>query len=344
MIYTTTLANISNKSYLGLTYLLVISLFVFVAGCTESAENIDPGTNPVFSVTNTSQSLLIGHNIGNDFLATNDFRKLVDFSVTNPDPRLSFGHAYVSKKDPYTDAVYWMIFVTNTSDQTLCFIRLTNGIYKNSSGQTIATDDFNYVHGSVRRFSLSDIETNTCLLPDQKGLFSGIEILSGLYSNLSEIVFESIHINDSGPTEASLPYIVHGGTFFVAPYAGAIQTITLPIKNIGTERGLIDNLSQYVLVDANGNPLSWGYFGLPINWNGVLDVDEEGTLTDSYSYFGIANRLYVYIDYETYIPLNKANDYYLNEKLRFMTRGSRNKYIRKFRNDREQYKNSFILP
>lgn len=281
-------------------------IFFVLGACSNSGsdnnsqylEAID-NPDPVYSSDNTSEVLVTGNPIGSNNVPLSNLRKQVSLTINNPDARLEFDDAYVARGGLSTDYFNWMVFVRNvTLDETLCFIRINNIVLNNSLGQELASDTFTYIYGSVRKFIVSTIESNTCLLPGERGVFIGIDSVVGLYENVTELEINEVAVNDTSETIDSLAHVIHGGVYQTEYVAAQIQNLLLPVRNIGTATADM-GLALFVVVDSGGLPLDWSYFSIPSGRDGVVAINGQRVLeTIVYIYDGRATGMYVFLDYQ----------------------------------------------
>lgn len=330
--------------------LLAMSL-LYLAACSDSDDNNNNAgysstydtPEPIFSVDNTSDVILNGAPLGSDTIPIARLRKSIAFSITNPDPRFSFEDFYVTRDSTSSDYFSWMLYVTNvTSNETICFININNGVFRNNVGQELVVDTLSYVDGSVRKFTLSAVETNTCLLPGERGVFIGIDEAAGLFDAVTEVIFNYIDVNDTSETQPSAANVVHGGVYHTENVGEVYQVLRLPVSNFGAAAKM-GILSRFLLVDANELPLDWGFFSVPSHWGGVLETGTQGMLEDFILiYSGTANRIQVFIDYEE-ATLPVVNSIISSSDLTTTSPLERKKQMLRQRNQMEVYKQTLVV-
>lgn len=293
----------------------------------------DDGTT---SIDNTLQNEIVGGDIGNNTTPVGQLRKVVPINFNTPNPDFSFSDVYLARPGISSNAVYWAVYGKNISSETHCFIRMNDGVAKNISGTTILLDIISYVDGSVRKLDLSGVETSTCLSPGETGLFTGIDIVSNAYDDITAITYDTITSSRS-PAANIDPVIIPTGKYSVEN--GTFQILRIGIKNSGTAAGSPTGFSKYVLNDSNGNPLIWGYIQPETAEDAILAVNANGTLIDDIViYDGVSRQISVVIDYNSYTSPVSLTGFASLSAMSYTNQDYVSRAIQQQRNETEAYK------
>ena len=281
---------------LHLRFLFVMLVTLALVSCgadtmrppTESPT--EPPTNSP-SIKGNNSALLTGPTLGSGSASVGALRKEVSKVVSDAPPGLSFGTAYATRTSTTSETLYWVLPVTNTSGEALCFIRFNGITFSDGAGNTLAEDDFSYVTGSVGAFS-SDMYTDTCLAPGETGYVLGIELSNPnpVYTSLDRISIAEV-VADS---DATVPPV----SIVPQLYTAFGENLNVTVENKGTRTGYVTDFSSYLLLDAGGGPLAWGFLDRATGWEGALAVGERKGLIDPVRYNGSAQRVRVFVDFE----------------------------------------------
>lgn len=255
-----------------------------------SGTNTDPGTGGGTS----NISIVSGSQLGSNDTANNQLRKSISFSLDNPHNDFAFGAAYAAKITSTSSAFYWMVEVTNSSNQTHCFIKVIDGRYLSSTGSELGTDSLAFVDGELRKLSSSDIYTNTCLSPGSNGHFIGIDTTIPM-EQVSSIVFNSLTVSSS---VSLAPDLSMTATSYEADSPGnLLQNIDLTVLNNGPVDGILKT-SFSILLDDNDDPLIWSFFSVATGGTDAIASKQSGIISNDLLYEGSSNKLIIYLNYE----------------------------------------------
>lgn len=309
----------------------LFALFVlWCASCLVTGCGIgqDPGQGD--SLASRSE----GGTLGSNSTANTNLRKRVDLTLVYPNADYSLGEAYLARSTLASDAIYWMLAVTNISASTRCFIKITKGDGLDAAGKVVLSDLLTYVDGSVRQLSV--VETDTCLAPGESGMLASIEIESDAYDKITELRFESLtHYTTSEASEITA-HVIPDGPYTVITENPFSQSVELPVKNIGSTAATVGLFSTYFLLNEKGEPLIWDYIDKKAGWDGALAVGASNLLVDVYlDYAGTASDIKAYLDYGSQNGLAGLG-YIAN--LSFANKAEFAKYLKTMRNKIESNK------
>ena len=285
-------------------WLIVLALCatLVLAACSVSVEPSDPndpddpgdgGTTPI-QVEGNNAAVLTGDSLGSGTAASAELRKEVSVDLNSEVADLEVGDAYLARENAGTETFEWFVALTNTGEQTYCFVRAVDIQFSDDAG-VLLEEDFNFVQGSIRVGANSDTYTDTCLADGQTGYFFGTVPARDrqLYSVIDRIDLADITVQ----TGFSVPQAS------IVPQEYALATSTTPpqlavtVINEGAASAKVLPESNYLLLDDDGSPLTWNFFG-SLSWDGFMAADESRVLNDALVYSGSSERLLVYVDFE----------------------------------------------
>lgn len=314
--------------------LLVVVLMLTTSVLTACSEpSSGSGTTPPNGPPGSQE----GGQLGTNSSPISSLRKIVPFSITNPNTDYSIGTTYVARSSTASSAIYWVTDVTNIGTATSCFVKLNTGEYRSSNGAVLDTEIAAYVHGTMRDLG-SNIYTNTCLAPGQIGHFIGIT-LNVSFDQIDSIVFDNLSVSSSASSAPALTMSPVGYT--VANTTPPLQWIDLTVHNNGPANGVVGILSLSLLLDSADNPLIWTFFSPPTTWDGSLSAGANGVLESSLLYEGASTNLLVYLDYDAALTaqsLSLATPKPLLKNTDFASVEEFQKYILTLRADQENLK------
>lgn len=323
--------------------LLPVCLITLMTLLLQACGGSDGGSDTPGGGNGKSAGITIsGSDIGSNIVDVTNLRKSLIFSVTSGDSRIEFGNAYGAKTTgTYDDALYWIVSATNISTtETLCFIRMNGGVFKDSVGNTIADDPFDYINGSVRK--LTTVDTDTCLEPGKQGTFFGIEIVANAYNDIVEIVFDNISV-DSSANEAVGAKVSNVGSYTAtATGVSSFYDVSLPVKNVGTASATMGILSAFLLLDSSDVPLIWGYMSRVGGWDGRLAVGAENTVDDSVLYEGRSNKILFFPEYDSGSAIAALSKTSFVSKKAFAGPEDYTRYLLEQRNQLESIKQNMV--
>ena len=283
--------------------LLALCAVLMLAACSVEVDPDGPdnpdnpgGGNTPPQVEGNNAAILTGETLGDSTAASADLRKEISVELNREVADLQVGDAYLARESADTETFEWLLALTNTGEQTYCFVEATDLQFRDSVG-VLLEDDNIFVQGSVR-VGANDVYTDTCLSAGQTGYFLGIETAAGgeqLYSVIDSLTIGDIEVQvDFDEPDAS----VEPQRYAVS--SGATQQLAVDITNTGTSSAEVEPQSNYVLLDEDGSPLTWNFFNSPANsvgWDGTLAANDTQVLNDTLIYRGSAERLLAYVDY-----------------------------------------------
>lgn len=282
--------------------LFLLTLAITLSACDNGGSDNPTSVPSTSSGAHTNISVITGTQLGSNSATISQVRKNITFSLDNPHSDFAFGSAYAAQTTTSSSAIYWIVEVSNTGDQTHCFIRMNTGRYLASDNAELGTEDFTYVNGSLKELTASGIHTNTCLESGESGHFIGIDSTISM-DQVSGIAFSTLSVSSS---QGQAPGLTMGAVSYSADSpSNFVQGIDLTVQNFGPAAGIVGSLSLSVLLDDNDNPLIWLYFSRPTGWSGELASGQSGIIQDDLIYDGVSNKLRVYLDFEaqTVAPL-----------------------------------------
>ena len=281
---------------LALCAALVLAACSVEVGPSDPSDPNDPGdggTTPT-QVEGNNAAVLRGDSLGSGAAASAELRKEVSVGLNSEAADLEVGDAYLARENADTETFEWFVALTNTGEQTYCFVRAADIQFSDGAG-ALLEEGFNFIQGSIRVGANSDIYTDTCLADGQTGYFFGTVPARDrqLYS-----VIDSIDIADiTVQTGLSVPQAS------IVPQEYDLATSTSPpqlavtVVNEGTAPARVLPESNYLLLDDDDSPLTWNFFG-SLSWDGLMAADESRVLNDALVYSGSSKRLLVYVDFE----------------------------------------------
>ena len=277
-------------------FFLVLAL---LAAC--STDSGPPTNNPPNPPTNppTQQPDIMGNNsavltgvpLGSDEVDVERLRKEVPVNLATSNPDFELGTFSATRQSVDTETIYWILPITNTSNQTRCFIKAVNLTFRDGTGSTLVVDEQAFVDGGVGVLSSY---TSTCLASQETGYIQGIETDRNVdvYSLLESIDIETIEANSRVPEAPATEVIPQRYNVSMN------QDLSVFVENQGDQTGYVSSLSStYTLLDAGNRPLSWGFLDLGPGWDGELTPNETRNLVDTLRYRGEAEKIKVVVDF-----------------------------------------------
>jgi len=214
--------------------------------------------------------------------------KPISISLSNANSSFSLGQAYVGRSSTNSEYAYWTLPVTNSGPTPFCFIQLSGGIhYKDSSGNTIASDSlgYTYVDGSVGFQSV--LSTHTCLAVGELGYFAGIQ--NNVYTSLNSIAFSQIEVSATTPKNIAAKIIPQS-------YSVSNSKLSVRIKNEGSGSGNF-GINRVFLLGYDNVPIFWSNLSTPSN-DTILQT-ETGILDFTISYAGNSNKILPFLNFSS---------------------------------------------
>lgn len=277
-------------------------ILVLLASC---ATDSNPGPNPPPTNPPTGQPDIAGNNsavltgapLGSGETDVQQLRKEVPVDLITASSDFELGTFSATRPSTDTQALYWILPITNVSDEVRCFVKAVNLTFSDDANSQLALDSQAFVDGSVG--VLSSVYTNTCIASQETGYLRGIETDNNVdvYSLLESVEIETIEVNAGTPSTPQVEVIPQRYSVSMN------QDMSVFITNQGNETGYVSELGNvYTLLDAADRPLSWGFLDLGAGWNGEIAPDETRNLVESLRYSGQAEKVKVVTSYE-----NEAN-------------------------------------
>ena len=289
-----------TRLHLALAALFVLGLAACGGpGNPSPAPTPDPTTpspapvpTPGPSTTANNSAVLSGDALGAGIVLNSQLRRAISVSSTAANTAFRLGNAYATRNGANSETLYWFISVTNQSPGLQCFIRASTLEFRDSTGQTLVTDDFTFVSGSVGANGAS--YTDTCLNSGETGYFFGIELEDEtplVYSSVSNIVIAAIG-GDGG-------FSVPPARIIPQSYS---PSLAVTVRNEGNGAARIGDFSHYFSLDEANLPLSWGYFDSSfdsLDDNPVLEAGDVHTLNEPLFLFydGLSSKVLPHIDF-----------------------------------------------
>ena len=285
-----------KKLHLALAVLLVLGLAACGGSNSPSSEPNplpNPKPTPLPGTTNNS-AVLSGNELGSGYTPNSQLHKEISVSLTDKNDAFRLGRAYATRDSASSETLYWFIAVVNQSSELQCSIEASTLQFRDSTGQTLVTEDLTFVSGSVGADQFSSIYTDTCLESGQTGYFFGIELEDDtplLYSSVTDVAVASLSSYNgfSTPTARIIPQ----------SYS---PELAVTVRNEGTGAARMGDFSHYFFLDEGNLPLSWGFFDSSFDSsadNPVLDVGDIHTLNEPLFLFydGLASKVQPQIDF-----------------------------------------------
>jgi len=272
-------------------HILISFLLLFgstIISCSSTEDELTSTDNTTSSITKNS-SVLTGNNIGNGESLNSQLSKSVTLTLQTPHSDISLGTPYVGRGSSTSETIYWSIPVNNTSSiNSYCFISLNTISFYDSSNTLLTVNSFSYLDGSIMERSSSRY-TDTCLLPNGNGYVSGIEIISNIYTNVSNIVVGNIDISSS---------IFYDSDLSVLPQSYQISgTYNDPLIKVTNQTSIKTTigLSMIYLLDSNNNPIFWDFVG-----GGDIEPNSSLDLDNFIMFNGSVSKIHVFLDLDVY--------------------------------------------
>ena len=274
-------------------------ILIFLASCaTDSNPPTDPPpTNPPPTdqpdIVGNNSAVLAGAPLGSGEADVQQLRKEVPVDLITANPDFELGAFSATRLSTDTQTLYWILPITNVSDEVRCFVKAVNLTFRDDANSQLALDSQAFVDGSVG--VLSSVYTNTCLASRETGYLRGIETDNNVdvYSLLESVDIETIEVNAGTPSTPQVEVIPQRYSVSMN------QDVSVFVTNQGNGTGYVSELGNvYTLLDAADQPLSWGFLDLGAGWDGEIAPDETRNLVESLRYSGQAEKVKVVTSYE----------------------------------------------
>ncbi len=264
----------------------------FVTGAAPSGNSTIMGNN---------NALISGATIGTGITALSSLRKPIEVKVLTSHPSLSAGNAFATRPWASTDYAYVILPVTNTGNETLCFVELVQITYRDAADAAILSNGIAFVSGSVAKLNATGFFTDTCLSPGETGMIGDIN--ANLYAAVAkmEFSFQTSTFAFAAPAARVIPqsYVIDSIT------KGPVVTA----KNVGTTAASVLLAKAYLFDDSN-QPLVWSYLTAPST---PVTVAATGTVPLSGLFYdGTGSTLRAFVNFEdssTMAQLNRATGF-----------------------------------
>jgi hypothetical protein len=281
----------------GITRLSAVAVMLCVAcGPTPAL--------PSFSGNNNS-AVLTGPAIGSGTTTNSALQKALSVSVAGPSAVLPVGRAFALRADSTSESTRVVVEVRNTGKTARCFITATGLELRDGAGATVISRPTTFVQGSVGQVGPGNkpILTDTCLAPGEAGWLMTIFLApkgEQLFSRAQSVVFR--WDNASGDAILTpVPKLTPTG------YRVATGAIDVAFTNDGAGAALLsEHFSKYLLLDAEGLPLFWGFLTTrTIPTDGLIARGSEGSVEGTLpatGYTGTSSSLRPFLDFDAPPP------------------------------------------
>lgn len=257
----------------------------------------DSGPNPPdeADVAGNNSAVLADAPLGSGEAEVEALRKEVTVNLADKNPNFELGPFYALRKSVDTQTLYWVLPVTNVGDETRCFIKIVDAIFRDETDSVLSAEMGQFVDGSVG--VLSSVYTNTCLAPDETGYIQGIQRGDNapVYSTLETVDIARIEARSDIPTAPATQVIPQS---YAVSMAGEL---VVSAENEGDRLGYVTD-ALYTLLDAEGRPLSWGFLDRSADWDGEISPGEVRRLETDIRYQGRAEKIRPVINFDNEPP------------------------------------------
>ena len=98
-------------------------LLVFLAACSTDTVS-QPPAGP--DIAGNNAAVLVGAPLGSGERDVQQLRKEVPVNLATPNPDFELGTFSATRQSVNTEELYWILPITNVSDQTRCFVKAVN--------------------------------------------------------------------------------------------------------------------------------------------------------------------------------------------------------------------------
>jgi hypothetical protein len=246
-----------------------------------------PDTGALASGPNSSAELA-GAPLGDGSLANSALSKPLTVSVPTPNPRFQVVSARALGPGK---ALLWAIAVKSLSTDLDCGVAASITI-KDAASTTVASDKAGIVNGSVGVIDPTTWSDN-CLQPGETGWIFGIMLSDtiDLYAAAT-----SIELSLTSTGIGTLP------PARVVPVAYQISgsNLTVTARNDGPGMAQVtrDGFSMYLLLDAAGTPLDWGFLDDAVSPELLAPGATTSLTTNTFFFRGTATKLWAVMDFQ----------------------------------------------
>jgi len=178
-------------------------------------------------------------------------RKVIPYAVNGESERLDLGPMTVSRNSTTSGFMRTHLPVTNISDTQWCFIQIEELAFS-GGGIELANSDFDFVQGSVGNIG-NGLYTSTCLAPGE----------SGYFFEITEVDFESVNEASFTLEEPDSIGIPPGQSLLPTGYEVEGSDADITVEHVEGEEPIAVDSSLWLLLDASGEPVSWGFADEP---------------------------------------------------------------------------------
>jgi len=230
-------------------------------GNTNNTGNTGPGgTTTTLNVSGNTFAVLSGEQVGNQIEDNAVLSKSLTFNQPSSD--LQIERATISRDKSTNTLNYMAIEVTNISQQLLCGITFGDMAYEMTGMDGVPVTVYQTtgaVMGSIGE-QADGTRVSGCLAPGQTGfVLDGFpQVNTFTYDNVSSVVISNVTVvvaDHIAPiTVMPLSYAITGTS------ATGSVIVNVSVQNKSGASETVNALaSRYLLLDANGAPLTWGY-------------------------------------------------------------------------------------
>jgi len=240
--------------------------------------------------TPNNSATLSGAAIGDGSASTEQLRKELSLTLTEANPDFELGKAYAVAEDlgSQSGALYWVIPVTNVSEQFHCGISLSRLRFKNENDEVLSEKETAFVVGSVGKEDR--FFQDNCLRPEEQGYFVGTDTRA-VHSRVDSLEVDGIITNTFGLLPAETRVIPQNYT--VEEAVGKSQIVNIDVKNAGPDTVDLSGGATIILLDDEGLPLYWETTTETEEQAGSLAPGGTGRVSGEFAYEGRATTLYV---------------------------------------------------
>jgi len=242
-----------------------------------------------------NSALLIGPQLGIESENNSDLSKPI--TVTQNSADFEIGHATITRDEIQGSFFYVTIQYKNVSTQVLCDITLSNIQYQsvtNGTTTNLASTSAGYVLGNYGKMN-GGLRRSNCLAPGQTGYF-----LDGIQDDGS-FTFDDLNSVDIADVGVTVTDKISDVQILPQSYTVTVDsngvTANVMVRNKTDYDYLIYSPGcKYILLDARGMPLIWGYF---LTDPTTVDIPPNGSVTipGGVYFAGSAKKMVVYLVY-----------------------------------------------
>ena len=270
-------------------FLLTGVLFLVFISCQDvTISNTLPSDYAIGSdvtVLGNARSLIKGETFGGH--RELEAKKISVIVQSAPEGLVLKGPVYAIKEN---DGSFFVILeIENTGFRNYSFVKIDDVFYYDVENKKLnATKDLGFSRGNVGKISTGS--TNTCLFPNNSGL---VLLYGDSYSDLSYITCTiSANLYPPSPVASEMK---------AETYTAQNSSLEVTFRNTGAYVLDVDISSFYLLRNAEGIPVDWGYTYEIEPKSGIIEINASGVTSAYLSTIPFANQVEICFDYEPFL-------------------------------------------